>query len=94
MELLIYFLGSVSLLLGLFIIFSNYVRQITNYRNRNNVNAKYSSMAPLVGSLFTLVGYSILPFEFSYLIFLVFVLDPDTLLAILSIPYLIKGLLE
>ena len=92
MELFIYFLGASFLLLGSFIIFSNYVRQITNFSNRHKENAKWSSPTPLVGPMFIIIGYTILPFEFSNLIFLVLILDPDTLIAILSIPYIIKGL--
>jgi len=92
MNLLISFLGFSSLLLGLFIIFSNYARQLTNFRNRNKENAKHSSIAPLFGPLFIIVGYSMLPFEFSNFVFFVIVVDPDTVIAILSIPYFFKGL--
>ncbi len=94
MESFTYFLGAALLLFGSFIIFSNYIRQITNFNNRNKENAQWSSPTPLVGPMFIILGYSVLPFEFSNLIFLVMILDPDTLIAILSIPYLIKGLLE
>ena len=94
MEWFMYVLSASLLLFGLFIIVSNYIRQITNFKNRNRESAKWSSPAPLVGPIFVIVGYSGLPFEFSNFIFLAIILDPDTLLTILSLPYLIKGLLK
>jgi len=91
MEWFIYIISASILLFGLFILFSNYLRQITNFKNRNKENAKWSSPAPFVGPVFVILGYSWLPFEFSNFIFFVIIFDPDTLLTLLSIPYLIKG---
>lgn len=94
MELLKYLIGGSLHLFGLFIVFASYVRQITNYRNRNKEDAPYSSPAPIVGPLFIIVGYMALPFEFSNWIFLVILLDPDTLITLVGLPYLIKALRE
>lgn len=94
MEVLRYLLGGASVLGGTLIIIASYLRQISNFRNRNKENGKWSSPAPFFGPLLVIVGYSALPFEFSGWIFLVIVLDPDTVLTILSIPWLIKGLRE
>ena len=94
MQWLIYLLYASFILFGLFIILSNYLRQITNFKNRNIEGAKWSSPAPFVGPIFVIIGYSGLPFEFSSFIFFVIILDPDTLLTIFSIPYFIKGLLK
>ena len=94
MEFLKYLIGGSLLLFGLFIIFASYVRQVANYRNRNKVDAPYSSPAPIVGPLFIIVGYMALPFEFSNWIFLVIFLDPDTLITLVGLPYLIKALRE
>lgn len=84
--------GSFFLLFGIFIILSNYIRQIKNYQNQNKEDAKYSSPAPFVGPVFVIIGYSALPLEFSNLIFFIIVLDPDTLLILFSLPYFFKGL--
>ena len=70
------------------------VMQVTNFRNRDKENGQWSSPAPFIGPVLIVVGYSALPIEFSKWIFLVIVLDPDTVVTILSIPYLIKGLRE
>ena len=94
MESLSHLFGGALLLFGSFIIVANYVRQITNFRNRNKKNGQWSSPAPFVGPLFIIVGYSMLPFEFSNWMFLVIVLDPDTVITILSLPFPIKGFRE
>jgi len=84
--------GAFFLLFGCFIIFSNYIRQIKNYKDQNKEHASYSSPAPFAGPIFVIVGYSVLPLEFSNLIFFVIALDPDTLIILLSLPYFFKGL--
>ncbi len=94
MELLRYFFGGALLLFGIFIVISNYVRQFTNYRNSKKKNGKWSSSAPFVGPIFVVVGYAALLFEFTPWIFLIFVLDPDTLITIIGLPYLIKAFRE
>ncbi len=92
MELLRYLLGSASLLCGVLIVFASYVRQVSNFTNKSKENGKWSSPAPFVGPVLVVVGYATLPIEFSSWILLVFVLDPDTVLTVLSIPYLFKGI--
>jgi len=87
-------MGSVFLLFGLFIVVSNYVRQVSNYRNSKKENGKWSSPAPFVGPIFIIVGYAALPFEFSGWIFLAIVLDPDTFIMIVGLPHLIKAFRE
>lgn len=88
-----FLLGGAFLLMGALIVVASYVRQIANFRNRNAENRQWSSPAPFVGPIFIIVGYNALPIEFSNWIFLVFILDPDTVLMTLSIPYLFfKGL--
>jgi hypothetical protein len=88
---LINILGSVFCLFGLFIVFSNYVRQVSNYRNSKKENGKWSSPAPFFGPLFIIVGYSLLPFEFTWWILLAIVLDPDTLIMIIGLPHLVRA---
>ncbi len=89
-----YFLGGALILFGALIVFVSYVRQIRNFKNRKKENGEWSSPVPFVGPLFIIVGYSMLAVEFSNWIFLTIVLDPDTVVTILSIPYVIKGLRE
>jgi len=91
-ELLRYLLGGVSLLCGTLVVIASYVREISNFKNRNRENGKWSSPTPVLGPVLIVVGYATLPIEFSSWIFLVVVLDPDTVLTILNIPYLFKGL--
>ncbi len=94
MELLKHVFGGALLLFGVFIVISNYVRQITNHRNSKKKNGKWSSPAPFVGPIFVVVGYAALPFGFSPWIFLIFVLDPDTLITVIGLPYFIKAFRE
>lgn len=91
MEMLRYLFAGALLLFGLFIVVTNYVRLIANYRNRKK-DGHWSSPAPIVGPLFIIVGYSMLPFEFSEWIFLAIILDPDTVITVIGLPHLIKGL--
>jgi len=83
--------ASALLLFGVFIVVTNYVRQIANLRNRKK-EGRWSSPAPFVGPLFIIIGYSALPLEFSKWIFLAFVLDPDTVITVMGLPHLIKAL--
>ena len=75
-------LGSLVLLFGLFIVVMSYARQIQNSRNRET--ASYSSPVPFVGPVFVVVGYAASPLPFSPWIFLVFLLDLDTLRTIMA----------
>ena len=94
METLWHLMGSVFLLFGLFIVFTNYMRQISNYRNSKKENGKWSSPAPFIGPVFIIVGYAALPFEFTGWIFLAIVLDPDSVIMIIGLPHLIKAFRE
>ena len=49
MELIRYGLGGVFLLAGVLIVFAGYVRQIANYKNRNQQDRRWSSPAPFIG---------------------------------------------
>ncbi len=91
MDILFQIVGGALLAFGLFVISMNYLRQYANFKNRNNEEARHSSAAPFVGPVFVMGGYVLLPFEYSNWIYLVLLLDPDTLLILLSIPYLVKG---
>lgn len=81
-------------MVGALIVLASYMRQISNFKNRHKENATWSSPVPFFGPLFVIVGYFVLPIEFTAWIFLVVALDPDTVVTVVSIPYLIKGLRE
>jgi hypothetical protein len=91
-ELFSYVPGTVFLLIGSLIMFASYVRQISNYRNRYRQGRRWSSPAPFIGPVLVILGNFALPIEFSKWILLVIVFDPDTVVTILSIPYLFKAL--
>ena len=94
MELFEYILGSVFLLAGSFIVLANYVRKIANYRNRNSEDRSWSSPAPFIGPVFIILGHLTLPIEFSKWVFLAVIVDPDTVIVVLSISSLFKALRE
>ena len=88
-----YLFAGALILFGLFIVIANYVRLITNYRNRKK-DGHWSSPAPIIGPLFVIIGYSVLPLEFSNWIFLAVILDPDTVITVIGLPHLVKALRE
>ena len=92
LELFRYVAGGLLALVGIYIVLLNYIRQISNFRNRHKTDARHSSPAPFVGPLFIIVGYFLAPVSFSKWIFLVFMFDPDTLLVVFTLPFLIKGM--
>lgn len=97
MELLRYVLGSTCLTAGSLIIFASYMRQIANYRSRNKEDRQWSSPVPFIGPVLVILGYFLLPIEFSNWIFLVIVLDPDTVITFYehSLPFsIIAGIGE
>ena len=92
MELLENLLAGALVLAGLLIVAGNYFRQIKNFMNRKKKDVGWNSPLPFMGPLFVIMGCSMLPFEFKTWILWIIVLDPDTLLTIVSIPYFFKGL--
>ena len=93
MEVLRYFFGGALLLFGVFVVVTNYVRQISNIR-KSKISGRWSSPAPIVGPLLFILGYAALPVEFSKWVFLVIVIDPDTVITVLALPSLVKALRE
>ena len=85
-----YVLGTICLLAGTLIVVASYVRQIRNYRNRNKNGHRWSSPAPFIGPALIIAGYFVLPVTFCYWLLLVFALDPDTMVTVLSIPLVFK----
>ena len=79
MELLNNLLAGAIFLLGVIIVGGNYYRQFKNFKNRNQVDASWSSPTPFIGPIFIIMGYSMLPFVFPSWIFWIIVFDPDTL---------------
>jgi hypothetical protein len=87
MDMLENILGVVLVLIGIVIVGGNYYRQIMNFINRHTKDRGWSSPIPFVGPLFIIMGYSMMPFDFWIGLFWVIVLDPDTMLTLLSLPY-------
>jgi len=83
-------IGAIFIFYGSLIILQNYTRQFNNAKNAKMKNGKHSSAAPFIGPIGIILGFLIFPVKFSPLIFLVFVIDPDTVLIVKSIPFLIK----
>ena len=94
MDLFRFILGGLCLLSGALIVLANYVRQISNYLNRNKKERRYSSPAPFIGPVLIILGYFAFPIEFSIWILFILLLDPDTVITIWSIPHLIKAFRE
>ena len=90
MEYFRYIIGYVLIALGCFVILTNYARHFENYLNKKKKIHKWSSPAPFFGPIFIILGYLILPIVFNFKIFWIFLLDIDTVMIILGIPFLIK----
>ncbi len=85
-------LGLGLLLFGLFIIVCSYIRQVQNHKNRNNPEASYSSPAPFIGPILVIVGLTLVSVELSPWMLLLFLLDPDTVLIVVGLIWLLfKG---
>ena len=93
MDVLRFSFGGVLILFGVAVVVTNYVRQVSNIRNRKKVG-HWSSPAPIIGPLCIIVGYTALPIEFSSWIFLAVILDPDTVRTVIGLPALIRALRE
>ena len=89
MELIENILGGALVFMGLVIVGGNYYRQVLNFKNRKNKDRGWSSPMPFVGPLFVIMGYSMLPIDFEAWVIWIVVLDPDTILTIVSLPYLL-----
>lgn len=85
-------IGVILLIFGIYFIGLNYVRQITNYRNRKQGIDKHSSPAPFIGPLAFFFGWLFFFNSMNRGVFLVFLLDPDTVMVAIGLPYAIwKG---
>ena len=86
--------GWVLLGFGAIIIIGNYYRQVMNVYWRIKKIDKWSSICPVIGPLFCVIGYGMLPIPFNPKIFFAFLVDIDTVFMIASLPWLFKGLRE
>ncbi len=94
MEILRYILGSLFVLFGLYGITLSYIRQITNYRHIRQGIDSWSSPTPFLGPLAILIGSLVLPLQFGWWILFVFLVDPDTIIALISLPPLIRDIIR
>jgi hypothetical protein len=79
---------------GVFIIVAAYIRQIGNYKNRRTRGGKCSSPAPFIGPIFVMVGLTWLSVDLSAWLLLLFLLDPDTVVVVLGLPWLLKQMIS
>jgi hypothetical protein len=92
MDFLMKVFGLVLTLFGIFIIVAAYIRQINNYKFGKTGQGKHSSPAPFIGPIFMIVGISLMQFELSGWIWMLFLLDPDTIVTLISLPEFFKQL--
>lgn len=92
MDFLLTILGLGLLAFGSFIIVCSYIRQVQNHKNRDNPKASYSSPAPFIGPIFVIIGLALLSVELSLWMLLLFLLDPDTVMIVFGLIWLLfKG---
>ena len=84
--------ASLMVLLGIYIVAMNCYAQLQNYRNKKRGIEKFISPLPFIGPILICFGYNLFGLPFNGLIFLVFLLDPGTLITIISLPWLFIGL--
>lgn len=89
MEFLKIAMATLFVLFGLFIIVCSWVRQVGNARARKDPGRKWSSPVPFFGPILCIVGYANLPLPFSGWAFLLFAVDPDTVVTLAGILYLL-----
>jgi hypothetical protein len=94
MEYVKYISGGTVLFFGVSILLLNCGRQISNYRHRSDEEVGWSSPVPVIGPLLCVFGYKLLPIEFNYNVFWVFVFDADTVFVIMAVPVLVLQFLK
>jgi hypothetical protein len=94
MKILSLTIGVCFLIAGISIVACNYLYLWMNYGNRKRNINNFNSLIPLFGALFLLVGSFMLLIKFRIYFLLVFVLDPGTLILLLSMPKLIRDLIK
>ncbi|MEE8472387.1 MAG: ADP-ribosylglycohydrolase family protein [Dehalococcoidia bacterium] len=94
MELLRNILGGLVVLLGLSVIAMSYIRQIRNILNSRRGTGGWSSPAPLVGPVLVVLGGWLLPLHFGWWVLIAFLVDPDTVIVLIGLPWLFRGLVE
>ena len=94
MELLRYILDGLVAVLGLSAIVWNYVRQISNFQHKRQGKDGWDSPAPLAGPALVILGGWLLPLNFSWRMFIAFLVDPDTVIVLISLPWLFWALAE
>jgi len=85
-----YIIGFILITFGILLLIINYGRLIHNLLPKYKKQG-WVSPTPLIVPFLIIVGYLILPIKFNNLIFLIIIIDPDTLLTIISLPWLIKN---
>ena len=89
-EIIRWIIGIILMGFGIFVsLFGPYRTYINKKNQKNNVD-KHMSMAPILGTGSFVLGYLTLPIVFSYYAFLILLLDWDTVLLIIYIPFIVK----
>lgn len=94
MTIMIKIAGILMLLFGLYIVIMNWAAQFQNYRNKKKGIEKFISPVPFVGPIFICMGYEFAGFSFTWFVFLSFLLDPGTVITIISLPWLFMAFLS
>jgi len=76
-------------ILGSLIILVNYVRLISNFIHVRKKTGQHSSIAPIVGPVLIIFGYWLWVPKFNPFILFVLVLDPDTVITVGSLFWLL-----
>lgn len=87
-----YFRWSISLILvflGVWVILGNYVMIYKSIRTR-----KFHSLIPMFGAIFVLLAILVSPLTFRMYYLFIALLDPGTIVTIISIPVLIKAFIS
>ncbi|MEM9158064.1 MAG: hypothetical protein AAGB46_03370 [Verrucomicrobiota bacterium] len=79
-------MGGALIALGLWISSFSILRMAKNSRRRKVGDSRHVSGLPFAGPLFFLLGYRVLPVDFSMLAFLIFLIDWDTSLLLIFVP--------
>ena len=89
MDFLLTIIGLGLLAFGSFVIVCSYIGQVQNYKNRDNLNASYSSPAPFIGPILAVLGLTLMSVELSPWMLLLFVFDPDTVMVVTGLIWLL-----
>jgi hypothetical protein len=86
MNIVLWIVGTLLIIFSVYVMVLGIIRQIGNYIESKKEDGSWSSSIPLIATLTFVMGYAILPIEFSFWSFLIVLADVETLMILIGLP--------